>query len=482
MIFICNPFPRKQPSENPWTRTVQSPPGGVALNLQGTAKVRALAGPALKVRMVNSMTDLKRLSLTSVALCAVAASVANAQGADYYSRDKYTAVLDRAQPEFDPEPVRLGTFMVRSAAELSASYSDNIYATSQDEDSGAIGRAGLRASGDTTWSVHALGFDVSARRAEYFDQGDESNNDLRARLRGRIDVSRSISVGGSAFVEDRVEPRTDISNIFSADSPIGVSIQGADAYVNYINDRVRWTNGVGVRNEEYENGRQIGTGLPIDQSFRERTVMDGRTRLSYSVSPNLAVYSQATYEQREYDAQQVFGGLPRSRDSAGYTVSGGVDFELNSLLRGDIAVGYLKETKDDDFFEEVSGLSFDGSLQWFPTQLTTLTFTGNRRVSDTGLFDSPTAIESRAGVRVDHELRRNIVLSANADYSSYEFEEIDRKDEGTTFGLSAIYKMNRRVHFDTFVTRDDRDVTGSDVFGDPSFGVTTIGVGVTLFP
>ena len=428
------------------------------------------------------MTDLKRLSLGSVAMCAIVATTANAQGADYYSRDKYTAVMDRSQPEFDPEPVRLGSFMVRSAAELGVSYSDNIYVISQNEESGAIGRAGLRASGDTTWSVHSLGFDVSARRAEYFDQGDESNNDLRARLRGRVDVSRSFSVGGSVFVEDRVEPRTDISNVFASDKPIGVSVQGADVDVNYVNDRVRWVNRAGIRNEDYENGRQIGTGLPIDQSYRDRTVTDARTRASYAVSPNFAVFGQATYEDRSYDAEQTFGGVLRSRDSAGYTVAGGVDFELNSLVRGDIAVGYLKETKEDDFFEEVSGLSFDGRLQWFPTQLTTLTFNGNRRVSDTGLFESPTAIESRAGVRVDHELRRNIVLSGQADYTSYEFEEIDRKDEGTDLELSAIYKMSRRVHFDAFARRSDRDVTGVDVFGDPSYGVTTIGVGVTLFP
>lgn len=425
---------------------------------------------------------MKRLSLTSVAACAIAASVANAQGSDYYSRDKYTAVLDRGQPEFDPEPVRLGTFRVRSAAELGVSYSDNIYVISQNEESGAIGTAGLRASGDTDWSVHSLGFDVSARRAEYFDQGDESNNDLRARLRGRLDVSRAISVGGSVFVEDRVEPRTDISNNSGSDKPIGVSVQGANVDLNYVNDRVRWTNGLGIRNEDYENGRQIGTGLLIDQSYRDRTVMNGRTRVSYAVSPNFAVFGQATYEQRDYDTLQNFGGLPRSRDSKGYTVAGGVDFELSALVRGDVAVGYLKETKDDDFFEDVSGLSFDGRLQWFPTQLTTLTFTGNRRVNDTGLFESPTAIESRAGVRVDHELRRNIVLSGRANYIDYEFEEIDRKDEGTEFEVLATYKMSRRVHFNTFITRADRDVSGADVFGDPSYGVTTLGVGVTLFP
>lgn len=454
----------------------------MALNLQGTANRPGLTGLAVKVRMVNSMTDLKRLCLSSVAICAVAASVANAQGADFYSRNKYTAVLDRGQPEFDPEPVRLGTFSVRSAAELGITYSDNIYVDSQNKDSGVIGRAGLTASGDTTWSVHALGFDVSARRNEYFDQGDESHNDLRARLRGRLDVTRSFSLGGMVYAEDRVEPRTDITNEFSPDKPISVSVQGARVDANYLNDRVRWTNSLGIRNEDYENGRQIGTGIPIDQIYRDRTVMDGRSRLSYAISPNLAVFGQVTYEDRDYDVLQVFSGVPRSRNSKGYTVAGGVDFELNALLRADIAVGYLKETKDDSFFDDVTGLSFDGRLQWFPTQLTTVTFTGNRRVTDTGLFNAPTTVESRVGVRADHELRRNIIVSASANYMQYEFGEIDRKDKSTDFELAATYKMNRRVHFNTFVNRADRDVSGVDVFGDPSYDVTTIGVGVRLFP
>lgn len=256
------------------------------------------------------MTDLKRMTLTSVALCAIVASVANAQGNDFYSRDKYTAVQDRAQPEFDPEPVRLGAFMVRPVAELGVAYSDNIFVSSQDEQSGAIGNAGVAATGATTWSVHQVGFDVSARRNEYFDQGNESNNDLRARVNGRLDVTRNFSLGGGIYAEERIEPRTDITNDFSPDEPISVSVQGADVSLIYQSDRVRWTNGLGIREEDYGNSRQTGTGALIDQTYRDRTVVDGRTRLSYAVSPNFAVFGQATYEQREHDALQDFGGIP----------------------------------------------------------------------------------------------------------------------------------------------------------------------------
>ena len=48
------------------------------------------------------MSKLKRMSLMSVAACALIAPVAFGQADNFYSRDKYEAVMDRAQPEYDP--------------------------------------------------------------------------------------------------------------------------------------------------------------------------------------------------------------------------------------------------------------------------------------------------------------------------------------------------------------------------------------------
>ena len=435
-----------------------------------------------RLKKGKSMNDLMRHSLTGAAVCALVAPAAFGQGADYYSRDKYVAVSERPQPEFDPEPVRLGAFLVRSAAELDVSHSDNIFVLSDNEESGTIASLGARVSGTTTWSVHSLGFDILARRNEYLDQGDESNDELRAGLRGRLDISRSLSLGGNVFAEERVEARTDTTNAFSADKPIGVSVQGAGLDLNYVNDRVRWTNQLSLRNEDFEDGRQVLTGSAIDQDYRDRLVTRGRTRLAYAISPDLAVFGQAAYEERSYDGTQVLAGAERSRDSEGYALAAGVDFELQALVRGDVAVGYLNEDKADSFFEDVSGLSFDGRLEWFPTQLTTLTFNGSRQVVDIGLIDAPTAVERRLGVRVDHELLRNVLLTARVGSVSHDFEEIDRSDDRIELGAGATYKLNRNVHLNAFLDYADRDSSGADTSPDRSYKVTTVGAGIRVFP
>ncbi|KJS37340.1 MAG: hypothetical protein VR74_09160 [Hyphomonas sp. BRH_c22] len=428
------------------------------------------------------MSKFKRFCLLSVAASSVMAASAAAQGENYYSRDKYESVLDRRQPAYDPEPIRLGAFLVNSNASASLTYVDNIRATNSNEESGTVARLGMEVAARTNWNVHEIGLDVSAFRNEYIEGDEESSNDLRGRLRGRLNVSRDVSVGGAVFVEDRVEARTDLANASGLDRPIGITRVGASVNANYQSDRFRWTNFVEASQENYEDGREAGTGILVDQDYRDSSTTVAQTRLSYAVSPNLAVYTQGSIIDRSYDEPQFLGGAFRSRDSSGYTVAAGADFELNSLVRGDIAIGYLNEDKDDDYFNDVDGVSVDGRMQWFPSRLTTVGFTAGRRVVDIGVIDSPSALQTNFGARVDHELRRNVILSAEASVSSYDYQEIDRTDDINDLSLTAAYKLSKRVHVEAFARHIARDSSGAGVFGDPSYDVNQIGVGLKLYP
>ncbi|HPE47198.1 MAG TPA: outer membrane beta-barrel protein [Hyphomonas sp.] len=429
------------------------------------------------------MNNFKRLSLLSVATCGLAAAPALAQtGNNYYSRDKYEAVMDRRQPEFDPEPIRLGAFLVDATGVVGATSTSNAYATPNNEQSDVIARIGTTIHARTNWSVHEVGADVSAYRNEYLDLSDESFNDIRASLRGRLDVTRDFSVGGRAFVEDRVEQRTDPANSVGLISPVKFNRTGVEGQATYWNDRFRWNSSVSIADVNYKDGVQAGTNAVVDQDYRDRTDTFGFSRLSYAVSPNLAVFGQATVNKQDYKNAELIGGSLRKRDSDGYTVAGGVDFELTSLIRGDIAVGYMSENKKDNFFKDVDGLSIDGQMQWFPSRLTTVSFNANRRVVDVGSFESPSAIATNFRAQVDHELYRNIVLSGYGGTTKYDYQEIDRSDDVLDFGVSGIYKLNKRVHVEGFLRHLNRDVSGSAVLFDQNYDVNLIGVELRLHP
>jgi hypothetical protein len=427
------------------------------------------------------MVSFKRICLLSTAAGGLLASTAMAQG-NFYNRDKYEAVLDRAQPEYDPEPIRLGGALVAANASAAAVYNDNIFAAETDEQSDLIARLGLEVDARSNWSRHEIGGSVAAIHREYTDVGDESNTDIRAGLRGRVDVSRQFSVSAGVRVEDRIEPRTAVTNSTRFAEPIDLDRPAANIDAVYANERLQVRAGLGITETDFSDATVRRTGEILDQDYRDNTVTSASARVSYAISPDIAVFGQGRVSEREFDTQQLVGGALRTRDSEGYATEVGVDFELQRLIRGDIAVGYLSEDKKDDFYEDVDGLSVRGELEWFPTRLTTVTLDGVRQVVDMGVSAAPSALETTFGARVDHELRRNIILSANASVGNLDYKDVDREDDIVELGLTGIYKMNKKVHLEAFVRRMDRDTSGNAALGFEVFAANTIGVGFKYHP
>ncbi len=444
------------------------------------------------------MKTVFRLSIVGAVAVGPLVTAAYAQN-NYYSRDKYEAVMDRRQPEFDPEPIRVGSLIVRSSLEAGVTSTSNVFAASSGEESDTIMRLGVRADATSDWTNHELGVSFGANRQEYNDFSSESSTTVNGAIRGRLDVTKSLALTGTVFGEDGTESRTDFANAVGSDRPIEYQRYGMGVGANYQADRVRWNTTARFTESDYEDGTANNGVSTVPQDFRDHNVSTLNSRLSYAISPDLAVYGQGTYRTSEYDNPQYIDSvtgqildpstspLPptavkRVRDSDTYTVSGGVNFELQSLIRGDVSVGYMTENKKDANQQDVDTLSANGRVLWFPSRLTTVTFDVAREVRDLGLVASSSAIQTRFSANVDHELRRNVIVSLYGRIADNDYDDIDRNEEITEFGIRGRYKLNKRVHLDAFARRIDRSVTGAAVTGNPGFDANIIGVGIRVFP
>jgi hypothetical protein len=154
-----------------------------------------------------------------------------------------------------------------------------------------------------------------------------------------------------------------------------------------------------------------------------------------------------------------------------------VDFELGALVRGEIAAGYIRQDFDDEAFGDLAGFGGRAKLSWFPTQLTTITAAAARTVEDTGVIGAAGALRTDLSLTVDHELLRNLILTAQATYADDAYNGLARTDTRFGAGVSAIYRINRRYGFTAGLTWLDQSSSGA-AHG-PSYRTTRLYVGST---
>ncbi|MEP7210632.1 MAG: outer membrane beta-barrel protein, partial [Alphaproteobacteria bacterium] len=238
---------------------------------------------------------------------------------------------------------------------------------------------------------------------------------------------------------------------------------------------------IDVTKNDYDDGYLIGIG-PLDQDFRDETTTDVGGRASYAISPDVAVFVQGKHSNVDYRVTST-----PSRNSSQNYYQVGSSFELTAPFRGDIAVGYLESKSKSG--RDFDGPAVDGRLQWFPTQITTVTLVAARSVFDPGLLQSSIAVDTAVSVHIDHELRRNIILFGDLGYDNQDFQDFDRNDKIVNFGVGVGYKLNRHARVDFGYTLRNQDSTGTGQDGTgatipqgPRFTDNIVSVSLRLFP
>jgi hypothetical protein len=403
--------------------------------------------------------------MTSVAIPAVASaqSVAgeleNRAPSSNFSRDRNVGVRERPHPEFEAQGVRLGAFMAYPRLEVAVERDDNIYATNTGEVDDTIWRVKPDISIESTWSRHRLALFAGASVNRYTDHDDENTTDWTVGGDLRLDFAGRTTVQGHVEHSDLTEPRTSSQTAAglgpAAAEPVTYSMDDVSIGVAKEFNRLKLGAGVDFRKFDYDDVRASSPPFPpgskIEQDDRDRTIRSVTGRADYAVSPDTALFVEVVGNNRDYDQASLVGipGPPfivaAERDSEGYTVLAGANFDLSNLVRGEIGVGYLSQNYDNNVFGDVDGFGFRGKVEWFPTSLTTVTFAGSRTVEDSGVAGAAAFLFTDFSAQVDHELLRNVILTGQFSTTRSEYEGIDREDQRWLASVSATWLVNRRV-------------------------------------
>lgn len=400
------------------------------------------------------------------------------QGGDAYSnfrRDRNVSVRQRPHPGYEALGIRAGAFMVWPKLSASVERNDNIFATAANEQDDTIFHVVPEMNVQSTWSRHALNGYARAMVHRFSDFETENTEDYSIGANGRIDILRTAQINAGADWSRLTEPRTTATSEGQA-RPVQYELTSLYVSGSREFNRLRLSSRADLRNFIY-----LARAGNRPQDDRDRTMTSLSGRADYAFSPDTAFFVEVTGNKRAYRlSNPPAAAFPAfvNRDSDGVQVLAGANFEVSALMRGEIGLGYLKQEFDDAALDDIDGFGARGQLEWFPTQLMTVTLTGSRTVEDAGIVGASGYLSSNVGARVDYELMRNVILAGYANVGEDDYKGIDREDRRRNLGASATYLMNRSVgvtvSYDHFKQKS-RGAAGGD-----DFTVNRVGATVTL--
>jgi hypothetical protein len=367
-------------------------------------------------------------------LAAAAGAVASlvAYGAAGQEPDPNVSVTSRARPDYDPLGIRARGFLIYPSVTVQGAYDDNVLATNDDEEDDFIFTFSPRIAVRSNFPRHSLNFTVQSDVGRYVDQTNEDFWDYGATLGGRLDITRDNRLTAAAAVGREHESRDDPDDPGAdvADEPVEYYVFAGQ--LGFEQDFNRFNFGLLGNFDRNDYNEE-----DANEDERDRNLFGGRVRTGYFISPRINAFLQGGFEREQRDASNRTG-----QDNNVYSAGVGTAIDFTALLFGEAFVGWSLQEYDESDLDSEDGLNYGVNLTWNPTALTSLQLTGKGGFTPSNVGSSN--LESQIGLRVDHELLRNVLIGGQIRYTRDDFQNASgRVDNRYDVGPDVTYLINR---------------------------------------
>lgn len=359
------------------------------------------------------------------------------------------AVMSRTHADYDPKGIPAGAFRLYPSLTLAAEWNDNVFAQENNKTSDIVFSVRPYISAQSNWGRHSLQASLGAVTTSHREASNDDVTDWDAAADARLDLFHDTTFGFGGFYQDLHESRTAAESgpLTPTSELTEYTVANGHLTASTVLSRFRISGRVDETKYDFKNN---------GAEFRSHKETAGSVRVDYALSPDTRLVGQVGANKRSYDVDPT-------RDSKGSDALVGVNTKLTHVINGEVLVGYTEQKYDDPAAGKVSGLAVRGRVEWLPTQLTTVTFTGSREILDTGVAGANGVLSTREGVRVDHELLRNVILTAGVAVTQADYQgAINRSDDWVDADIGATYLMNRNVGITAAYYYGDYSSDGAD--------------------
>ena len=416
---------------------------------KGKAQVPVQAQPLPSPPSRYGSPDANPYAPTRLAVPRPASGVARKGASPYYVAPDPPAdappLRRRVLPEelpFDPIGIQVGAFNFKPAIEFTGGYDTNPSRTGGTPIPSWYSIVAPELKFNSNWARHEFKGDLRGSYYTYEQLPSQNRPNADNKLTGRIDVTR----------DTRIDLETKF--LVGTDNPGSPNIQAGLAKLPIFQT---WggTAGLGHRFNRFDIAAKGGAERTVYQNshFTDGTIASNEDRNynrfttqlrgSYELTPGMKPFLEVGADKRVHDLETDFFG--EQRNSNGRYVKGGTTFEFTRILTGDIAVGWLDRRLQDPTLPNIAGLTFDASLTWVASALTTAKLTAVTRADESRVFGVSGVFTRDVTLQVDHAFRRWLLATGKFVYGNDNYVGSDRDDNRYSASAAITYKLTREL-------------------------------------
>lgn len=351
--------------------------------------------------------------------------------------------------------IRLGTMVLRPT--ISQTLNTEKQKSSGNSDRRNYMTTGIRGTLNSDWSRHSLTVTGDGAWERNFG-GDKSGEEPRASIDAdlQLDLAKDTTVNITGGYNFSREDTDDPNALNDASVQSGVHEFSGGVAVARDLGRIRGLAAIELQRNVYSAAKAVD-GSSIDLSARDRTGGDVRLRAGYELSPALIPFLEVSSGLTRYD--QKFDDTGYQRSSRTYGAKIGTELDLGEKMRGELALGYLRKSYDDQRLDAINGFSVDGDLSWSPQRGTDVSLGLRTTIEDFAGGSQGGWVSHRLTAGLTHQLRNNLVARLTGQITRRNFPSGDTRDVTEYFTAAGLtWSLNRYL----------------DVTGDISYQTTPV--------
>lgn len=344
---------------------------------------------------------------------------------------------------YAPVGIPLGDLRLVPYIEGDAGYSSNPNQLPTGAKGSSTLRAETRFAMTSDWTRHALTGELHAGYTDFLKDSSASRPDANGKVDLRLDVLRDLTADlelrGTLDTQRPTSPNVNAPSIKSRPiiATFGTTAGATQMFGNF---------GLGLHGTIDRTVNQNATlpdGTVIDLATGNYTAYGVQSRFSYQLTPQVIPFAEAIIDTRKHD--QAIDTLGFARDSNGLAARFGSTFELTRLLTGQVAAGYARRDYVDPRLPVLAAPTFDASLIWTPTPLTTVTLKSTTTLSETNVANASGSVTRTTSAEIDHALLRNLTLGAIGSFGTNDYQGASIRETTLSGTLKAEYNLSRSV-------------------------------------